>query len=381
MSFVRDFAFVPLLRFKARVHRSAPAVIKGGCKTPSGKARTAAVLLALGLMSGIAAAQVTVSSPVPNSTVSSPVHVIATAKSSHPITAMRIYLDDVSVFLISAAQLDTRVSAMPGSHLLVVQAWDSTGAVFKTPLTINVASSLPSPTPTPVATPSPTPAPTPTTVFNEIQQWTGWLTCGACGNTGGTGLVATYSMIRGITFPTLSGSSTEFAIGGNYPYANAYWYYRHAPFSTALKSLRYEFDLYIPSGLQNAPQAIEFECQQRLNGYVYNFAWQADYAANQWRVFNYTLRRWEYSGVPLTRFTPGTWHHVIADYHNNSSTHTVYHDALTIDGVRHPLNITHSATPTSASGNEFTNAFQLDLNGTPVPFHVFVDNMKVTVTQ
>lgn len=278
---------------------------------------------------------------------------------------MRIYLDNVSVYLVRAAQLNTYISTSAGSHHIVVQAWDSAGAVLKTAETVNVATTT---------TPAP---PSNTTVLKEIQQWTGWQTCGACGNTGGGGALATYSMIRGIGYPTLSGSSAEFKIGGTYPYADAYWYYRHSALSKAFKTLRYEFDLYVPSGLQNAPQAIEFECQERLNGYIYNFAWQALYPGNQWRIFNYTLKRWESSGISLTRFAAGEWHHIIAEFHNDPVTHSTYHDALTVDGVRHPLSIKHAATPTTA-GNEFTNGFQLDLNGTPTPYKVYVDNMKIT---
>lgn len=284
---------------------------------------------------------------------------------------MRIYLDNASVYLVNASQISTSVSAAKGTHHVVVQAWDSTGAVLKTPLTITVGS-------TPAPTPTPTPAPTPKgTVLNEIQQATGWLTCGACGNTGGDGALATYSMVRGIGFPTLSGSSAEFKIGGTNPYANAYWYLRHQPVYKAFRYLRYEFDLYIPAGSENAPQAIEFECQQKLGGYTYNFAWQAVYPGNRWRVFDFTKRVWQDAGVALVRFTPGTWHHIVAEYHNDPVTHTVFHDALTVDGVRHILNIKHAATP-GAKSTSFTNAFQLDLNGKPTPFNVFVDNMKIT---
>ena len=267
------------------------------------------------------------------------------------------------------------VSASSGSHFLVIQAWDSSGAVFKTSGTVTVGTASPSPTPTPV----PTPVPTNAIVFDEVQQMTGWQTCGACGNIGGTGTAPTYSMVRGITLPALSGSSAQFNIGGGTRYANAYWFLEHPAMSTGISSLRYEFDIYIPAGLENAPQAIEFECQQRLNGFLYNFAWQAAYAdGNQWRVFNYNTKLWENAGVPVQRFSPNTWHHVVAEYHNNSATHTTYHDALTIDGVRFPLSIAHPATP-AAAGNEFTNGFQLDLNVVPTAFQVFVDNMKVTI--
>ena len=239
-------------------------------------------------------------------------------------------------------------------------------------------------TATPTTSPaSPNPPATPvvggnTTLFDNIQQASGWLTCGNCGNTGAAGATATYSMIQGITSPSESGSSAEFSIGGQYAYANGYWYYRHPPRSTAMSSLVYQFDLYIPAGSENAPQAIEFECQQRLNGYIYNFAWQADYASNQWRVFNYTARKWEDAGIPLQRFAPNSWHHIVAEYHNDGAAHVTYHDALTVDGARYPVSISHSAAPTGTAGGDFTNAFQLDLNGTPVPYSVYVDKMRVT---
>ena len=81
---------------------------------------------------------VTVCSPGAGSTVGSPVHFVAAAKSTHPITTMRIYIDNSSKFTVSASSLDTSLAVPSGTHSVVVQAWDSTGAFFKTPLTIHV---------------------------------------------------------------------------------------------------------------------------------------------------------------------------------------------------------------------------------------------------
>jgi acid phosphatase len=81
---------------------------------------------------------VTVCSPAAGSTVASPVHFVAAAKSTHPITAMRIYVDNIAKFTVDASSLDTFVALATGTHSVVVQAWDSTGVVFKTPLTIHV---------------------------------------------------------------------------------------------------------------------------------------------------------------------------------------------------------------------------------------------------
>ena len=140
--------------------------------------------------------------------------------------------------------------------------------------------------------------------------------------------------------------------------------------------LRYEFDLYIPAQYASAPQAIEFECQQNANGYTYNYAWQADYASKTWRVFNYTTKHWEGTSVALQPFTPDAWHHIIAMYHASGTQ--VIHDSITVDGITHPVNITHDALFTG-NGLELTNAFQVDLDGNSSPYHVYVDNMTVSL--
>lgn len=222
-----------------------------------------------------------------------------------------------------------------------------------------------------------TQASTASVTYTRVEEMTGWQTCGACGNSGGGGAVANYVMTRGLTSPALDGSASKFSISGSTPYTNGYWWLTHAAPSRGVTYLAYDFYLYVPSGYQNAPQAIEFECQQRVSGWVYNFAWQANYAGNTWRIFNYVTKTWENSGIALQRFSPGTWHHIVAEYHTNTSSHTVYHDALTIDGVRHAVNHADPAKYTGNWSNEFTNAFQLDLNRYDTAYHVYVDDMQV----
>ena len=65
-------------------------------------------------------AGVTVSSPANGSTVSSPTHFVASATSTHPITYMRIYVDNVSVYGVAAGSLSAYVSMSTGSHSVVV---------------------------------------------------------------------------------------------------------------------------------------------------------------------------------------------------------------------------------------------------------------------
>jgi hypothetical protein len=89
-------------------------------------------------MTTAALAGVTVYFPVSGSTVTSPVHIRAAATSTYPITYTRIYVDNVSVWGSAVSRFNTYLNMKAGNHYVVVQAWDSTGAVFKTPLNLVV---------------------------------------------------------------------------------------------------------------------------------------------------------------------------------------------------------------------------------------------------
>jgi hypothetical protein len=74
---------------------------------------------------------VNICSPGQRATVDAPVHVVAAAKSTVPITTMQIYLDFKEVFHSpNSTLIETDVPMASGSHLLVVKAFDSTGRNF-----------------------------------------------------------------------------------------------------------------------------------------------------------------------------------------------------------------------------------------------------------
>src|SRR5262249_13172978 len=214
------------------------------------------------------------------------------------------------------------------------------------------------------------------TIISNIQNQKGWQTCGGCGNDGGTGQGPIYDVTQGIASPALSGSSADFWITGGPAYSGGYYFIEQPTIPNPVSYLRYEFDLYIPAQYASAPQAIEFECQQNANGYTYNYAWQADYDSKTWRVFNYTTKHWEGTSVAFQPFAPDTWHHIIAMYHASGTQ--VIHDSITVDAVTYPVNIAHDALFTG-NGLELTNAFQVDLDGNSSPYHVYVDNMTVSL--
>ena len=86
------------------------------------------------------AASVSVAQPANNSTVSSPIHVVASGTASSGVDAMQIYLDGTLVFQVNAASFDTTVPASAGTHHVTVKLWDKLGAAYMQTLNVTVAA-------------------------------------------------------------------------------------------------------------------------------------------------------------------------------------------------------------------------------------------------
>jgi phospholipase C len=102
----------------------------------------AVFVLAFAAIAWASTPQVSVSSPGNNSSVTSPVHYLASASSSdctRGIAAVRTYTAPaVRAYTVNANTLDVAISLAPGIYNTVVQAWDNCGGVGKTPVTIEV---------------------------------------------------------------------------------------------------------------------------------------------------------------------------------------------------------------------------------------------------
>ncbi len=164
---------------------------------------------------------------------------------------MRRFSLFVSLFVVTLFATLT-LTACGGGASAANPATLTAGATTPSSSTPPPPSSTPPPT-----TPPPTTPPPPSTVIDNVED-APWLTCGACGNDHATGAVAPSSVVTNVTSPSEDGSSTQFAIAPTIPYTNVYWYQEHQAPSGQLNSITYEFDLYIPSGSENASQGIEF---------------------------------------------------------------------------------------------------------------------------
>jgi hypothetical protein len=306
-------------------------------------------------------AGVTVSSPTAGTTQASPVHFVASATSTSSITGMRVYVDNVSVYALSASKIDTSIGMSAATHNVVVQAWDTTGAVFRQALTITVTASSPLPVP-----------PSTAFTYSNIDQITGWQSCTTCAGAGGTGPVASFSMVQNQASPSLDGRSVKFSLGGTTPYSDALWWKQLGAVNTASN---FKYDLYFYLTNPAAAQSLEFDSNQANGSRRWIFGTQCNVKnGGVWDVWGNANGNWLSTGIPCTAPAAFVWHHLTWEF-KRTSTQVVF-IGFTYDGVTHYVNRTYTA---AASGvNELNVAFQMDGDFRQDPYSVWLDKISLT---
>lgn len=305
--------------------------------------------------------QITVSSPS-NSTVASPTKFAATAKSSISgvsITAFKIYVDNNEKYSIGSSSISTSLSLSAGSHYVVLQAWDSKGNIYKKALNLSVSTTSSSDTGS-------------TSAYTNIDQMTGWESCDVCAGAGGSGPTTPYSMAQNISNPSMDGRSAKFWIGGSTPYSQALWW-KHL---TAVPSAHhFVYDLYFYLTNSSAPQALEFDVNQSVNGKHFIFGTQCDIRkTKQFDVWDDINQKFVPTGIACAAPSAYKWHHLIWEFERTTDNRVKF-VSVTLDGVKHYVNISYATRSSSASS--LSTAFQMDGNYQQTDYSTWLD--KVTL--
>jgi hypothetical protein len=298
--------------------------------------------------------------------VGSPVHFVASASSTSTVTTMKIYVDNNVAYSVSASKLDTNISMSAGSHYVVVQSWDSSGNVSKTPLNITVSSVTSGGGGT-------SPIPSTAKVFGDIDQMTGWQSCNSCAGPGGAGAAIPYSMTQNQSTPSMDGKSVKFSVSGSSAYGAALWWKQLGADST---KRNFVYDLYFYMTTPQYAQALEFDMNQAVGGLRYIFGTQCDYKDHKdWDVFDGVARRWVQTGIPCVAPSAYTWHHLVLEFQRTTGNQAKF-IAVTLDGKKSYFN--KSFAPHSSSVNELNVAFQMDQDGKANDYSTWVDKMKMS---
>ena len=86
----------------------------------------------------VLAVPVTISKPLNNARVSSPVAIQASVPPNSHVYSMQVYVDDVLKYQVSGSVVSTSLAMSSGLHHIVAQAWDTGGGIWKSEVYITV---------------------------------------------------------------------------------------------------------------------------------------------------------------------------------------------------------------------------------------------------
>jgi hypothetical protein len=227
--------------------------------------------------------------------------------------------------------------------------------------------------------------------FSSLQSSTGWnqagqgppdfQDCNPCGPQ------ITFSMEQGIGSPSMSGSATQFNIGGTGPYWDVL-FFNHliGPYSsqgmpdsnhTIVPTLHnFTYDAYFYGTNLNLSQALEFDINQFFDNLGFIWGTQCRIAGgNGWDIWDNVNSRWIHTGIPCYP-NSNAWNHVAIQV-QRTSDNKLWYQTITLNGVTN--NINQYYDPGSAPGwYGVTVNYQMDGNSKQAAYSTYLDNFSLT---
>jgi hypothetical protein len=319
-----------------------------------------------------------VTSPVNNSTVSSPASFVATATTScsQGVAAMGIYTAPGQLaYVVNGASMNTSLALAAGKYNTVVEEWDKCGGAATSPVTITVSGSTSG-----------------GKTFTNVQHAGGWGQYGQgppsfidCSPSPCDGI--TFSMSQGVKNPSMSGEASQFNLGGTAVYSDAL-FNNHliGPFSsqglpdtneTLVPTLHdFTYDVYFYGTNLALSQAVEFDINQFFNNTGYIWGHECRIAGgNEWDVWNNQAAQWIPTGIPCKPVN-NAWNHLTIKVQRTSSNQ-LYYQSITLNGVT--SNVNQYYNPGSAPGwYGVTVNYQQDGNYKQNAYTVYLDELSFT---
>ncbi len=329
--------------------------------------------------SGSGSSGVSVSSPVNNSTVGSPVNFKATASTScsKGVSSMGIYTaPGVLAYTVNGASMNYNLALNAGKYNTVVQEWDGCGGSSSTPVTITVSGGSGGGG----------------NSFSNVQHSGGWSGAGQraptfvnCSPSPCDNIV--FSMTQNVKSPSLSGESTQMYLAGSQGYGDGFWN-NHLigdgssqgmldPNHTLVPTLHnFTYDVYFWNSNIGLSQAVEFDINEFFDNLGFIWGHECRVAGgNEWDVWDNLNARWVPTGIgchPLSN----SWNHLTIQVQRTSSNQLLY-QSITLNGVTSNVNQYYS--PGSAVGwYGVTINYQQDGNSSQSPYSVYLDQLTFT---
>ena len=228
--------------------------------------------------------------------------------------------------------------------------------------------------------------------FSNLQQSGGWGQYGQgppdfidCSPSPCDGI--TFSMTQGISSPSMSGSSTQYNLGGTAAYTDAL-FNNHLigafssqgmpdPNQTLVPTYHnFTYDVYFYGTNLELSQAVEFDINQFFNNTGFIWGHECRVAGgNEWDIWDNINQHWVPTGAPCYP-NSNAWNHLTIQVQRTSNNQLLY-QSITLNGVTNTINQYYN--PGSAvNWYGVTINYQMDGNSQQTPYSVYLDNLTFT---
>jgi len=301
----------------------------------------------------------------------------ATTTCASGIAAMELYVDGQLIETEQGNTLNYQAALSPGAHQTEVLSRDNCGGSAKTPIDLVVVGS--------------------SNTFTNLQASPVWNMSGQkspyydnCVDHTEPGACdgVTYSYNRNVASPSLTGSATQFNLGGTLPYSDVlFWNHLIGAFSSqnlpdidhkliaATKNFTYDAYFYVSSYDEVHTQALEFDINWFLNSTGMTWGTECRLRGGHvWALWNNVDKKWEATGIPCTP-KKDAWNHVTISGKRNDDN-TLTYQTITLNGKSVVLNKTIAPFWVPADWYGVTVNYQMDGDEKQTSVKSYVDKFS-----
>jgi hypothetical protein len=212
-----------------------------------------------------------------------------------------------------------------------------------------------------------------TSDIQTLPDWT-WCTAEMDGHPCASGLGnATSAMTPNQADPSVSGKSAHFEIGGPTPYSNALWW-KSLPADK--NSTHFVYDLYFYMKASWAPEALEFDVNQSMDGKRWVWGTECSYRdSGHWDIWDSEAGKWVTTDVPCPQVSENEWHHLTWTVERvDGKAHYI---SVELDGKVNTVDKYYNPQQ-NFQGTGMSVAFQMDGNYRQDPYSVWLDKVSLS---
>jgi len=288
---------------------------------------------------------------------------------------MGVYANNKLVYVANGGVLNAQVSLAAGPQQTVVQEWDKCGGstYVAVPLVVQSTGTL-------------------LQNLQKSQKWNSWgqgpPDYGDCSPSPCNGFQ--FSHTANIASPSLSGSSTEFSLGGpngtspwgdvlfSLPVLGQYSSQNlpdtgHTLLPT-LHNFTYDTDFFVSN--VSITQVLEFDINMYMNGVGMIWGTQCNnLGGKEWDIWYNENAKWVSTGVGCSLINNG-WNHVTVQVQRTADNSLLY-QSITLNGQTAVLDKTYPPFRVPASWWGVTVNYQMDGNAKETPNVTYLDNFSL----